>query len=84
MKPREDHVLDLRGEICPFTFARTKLRVEEIEPGEVLKVIIDYPPAVNNVIASIEREGHHVTHYTRASDSDWYVWVKKVSNPEPI
>ena len=74
---REDKVCDLRGEICPYTFVKTKLAVEEIQPGQVVRVILDYPPAVNNVIANIEAEGHQVTHYTRASKDDWYVWIKK-------
>src|SRR5262245_24772483 len=36
-----DAELDLRGVICPYNFVKTKLRLETMEPGQVLAVILD-------------------------------------------
>ena len=36
-----DQELDLRGEVCPYTFVKTKLALEMMHPGEVLKVAVD-------------------------------------------
>ena len=52
--------LDLRGEVCPFTFVRTKLRLEELPIGAVLCVLLDHPAAARNVPRSLVAEGHDV------------------------
>jgi tRNA 2-thiouridine synthesizing protein A len=38
--------LDLRGGVCPYTFVKTKLKLEELESGEELIVTFDHAPAV--------------------------------------
>ena len=49
---RMDQELDLKGEVCPYTFVKTKLALEMMEPGQVLQVIVDHLPAVENVPAA--------------------------------
>ncbi|NOZ82257.1 MAG: sulfurtransferase TusA family protein [Euryarchaeota archaeon] len=51
--------LDLRGEKCPDTFVYTKIKAEELgyAGGGELKVIVDYPPAVESIPRSLEEEG---------------------------
>jgi tRNA 2-thiouridine synthesizing protein A len=51
--------LDLRGEKCPDTFVYTKIKAEEIgySGGGKLKVIVDYPPAVESIPRSLAEEG---------------------------
>ncbi len=48
--------LDIRGKICPMTFIYTKLTLEEMAKGEILEVLVDYIPAVENVPYSCERQ----------------------------
>jgi tRNA 2-thiouridine synthesizing protein A len=50
--------LNLRGEICPFNYVKTKLALEEMEKGEVLEVVVDHPEAIENVPRSCKEEGH--------------------------
>ncbi len=52
-------VLDLRGEKCPDTFVYTKIKAEEMgySGGGKLKVIVDYPPAVESIPRSLAEEG---------------------------
>lgn len=52
--------LDLRGEVCPYTFLRTKLAIEELEPGAELELLLDHRPAFTNVPASLTEDGHQV------------------------
>lgn len=33
--------LDLKGEVCPYTFVKSKLMLEEMNLGEVLEAIVD-------------------------------------------
>jgi len=44
-----DEHIDLRGKICPMTFVYTKLALEKISLGKILKVTLDFPPAFKNV-----------------------------------
>ena len=53
--------LDLSGEVCPYTFVRTKLRLEELPLGAELIILVDHAPAANNVPRALAGEGHEVT-----------------------
>jgi tRNA 2-thiouridine synthesizing protein A len=53
--------LDLSGEVCPYTFVRTKLRLEELPLGAELVIVVDHAPAANNVPRALAAEGHEVT-----------------------
>ena len=52
--------LDLRGEVCHYTFVKTKLQLEELKSGDLLTVIFDYAPAKSNVPKSVKNEGHTI------------------------
>lgn len=58
-------VLDLRGEVCPYTFIRTKLALEDVAVGDDLAVLLDHPPAVESVPRSLRAEGHEVLRVER-------------------
>lgn len=51
-------VFDLRGEKCPDTFVYTKIKLEELaySGGGILRVIVDYPPAAENIPRSLKDE----------------------------
>ena len=55
-----DYELDLRGVICPYNFVKTKLKLEQMETGEVLAVILDEGEPIRNVPESVRSEGHSV------------------------
>ncbi|WP_457624816.1 sulfurtransferase TusA family protein [Persephonella sp.] len=73
-----DRELDLKGEVCPFTFVKSKLILEQMEPGQVLKVILDYKPSVENVPKSMREEGQEVLDIKQIGDNLWEVIVRKV------
>jgi len=52
--------LDLRGVMCPINFVKTKLKLESLEDGEVLEVILDSGEPIQNVPKSIKEEGHKI------------------------
>ena len=52
--------LDLRGVICPYNFVKTKLKLETMEPGQILSVILDDGDPIRNVPMSVSNEGHEV------------------------
>ena len=55
-----DVELDLRGVICPYTFIKTKLKLEAMEQGQILSVLLDNGDPIQNVPSSVSNEGHTV------------------------
>jgi len=52
--------LDLRGVICPYNFVKTKLKLDTLEIGSHLVVLLDDGEPIQNVPKSIMNEGHQV------------------------
>jgi TusA-related sulfurtransferase len=72
-----DEVLDLKGEVCPYTFVKSKLALEEMASGEVLRVILDNPGSARNVPRSLSSEGHQILDVVQLNKTEWAVTVKK-------
>ncbi|MEW6232028.1 MAG: sulfurtransferase TusA family protein [Chloroflexota bacterium] len=72
-----DAEINLKGEVCPYTFVRSKLALEEMEIGQVLRVVVDHLPAVENVPHSMEGEGHQVLEVKQINATDWSIVVRK-------
>ena len=71
-----DKQLNLKGKICPYTFIESMLALEEMKIGEVLRVIVDYPPAVSEVPKSLKNEGYEVMSVSPINATDWAIIVK--------
>ncbi len=52
--------LNLHGVICPMNFVKAKLAIEELDPGDLLEMILDEGEAMLNVPRSLKDEGHRV------------------------
>jgi tRNA 2-thiouridine synthesizing protein A len=72
-----DRELDIRGEMCPYTFVKTKLALEEMTPGQVLRVLVDYEPATRNVPRSVTLQGDEVLGVEPCGASQWAITVRK-------
>jgi tRNA 2-thiouridine synthesizing protein A len=71
-----DRELNLKGKVCPYTFVESMLALEEMETGEVLRVIVDYPPAVCDVPKSLKNEGYEILDVSPMNETDWAILVK--------
>jgi TusA-related sulfurtransferase len=69
--------LDLKGEVCPYTFVKSKLIIEEMELGELLEVFVDHTPAVKNVPRSMEMEGQEVVEVSQIKENEWKIVLRK-------
>ena len=70
--------LDLKGVPCPLNYVKTKLKLEEMEVGQILEVILDDGEPIQNVPASLKQDGQEVLHQEKLPDGRWKVLVKKV------
>ena len=71
-----DKELNLKGKICPYTFIESMLALEEMETNQVLRVIVDYPPAVCDVPRSLKNEGYEILEVTPINETDWAILVR--------
>ncbi len=74
-----DEKLDLQGVLCPINFVKTKLKLEEMEMGQVLEVILDDGEPMRNVPRSVKAEGHRVIGVEKLSDGTYKMLIRKES-----
>ena len=77
--PKVDEELNLKGEVCPYTFVKSKLALEELEVGQILRVVVDHLPAVDNVPRSMKNEGQEVLRVAQINPTDWEIVLKKTN-----
>jgi tRNA 2-thiouridine synthesizing protein A len=72
-----DKTIDIRGQVCPYTFVRSKLAIEKMNLGEVLEIVTDHKPASENVPRSMENEGQKVLKIEQTAEKEWHIFVRK-------
>jgi len=73
----EVRTLDVRGEICPYPVMKTREAMDELEPGEELKIWLDYPLALEEIPNWAEDAGHEVLTVEEAGNSEWRIRLQK-------
>lgn len=63
--------LNLKGVACPINYVRTKLKLDTMQTGEELEIILDDGEAIESVSKSIIEEGHKVKSKNQNPDSTW-------------
>ncbi len=53
--------LDLTGVVCPMNWVRARLALEEMEPGEILELVLDPGEPLESVPRSAREDGHTVS-----------------------
>lgn len=71
-----DAELDLRGVICPYNFVKTKLKLEAMQAGQILAVILDEGDPIRNVPQSVSDDGHTVLAQESLTDA-YRVTIRK-------
>jgi len=68
--------MDLKGTPCPMNYVKVKLRLEDLESGQTLEVLLDEGEPINNVPKSLEGDGHQILKIEK-QDGFYKVLVKK-------
>ena len=74
---RIDRKIDIRGDVCPYTFVKAKLAIEGLKKGQVLEVLLDHEPAVRSVPKSMQADGHKVLSIKKVGKSEWKILIRK-------
>ena len=68
---------DLTGEVCPMTFVKVKLHLEQIRSGEVLQVLLREGEHMKNVPRSVKSEGHRIVKVEPAENGRYRLLIVK-------
>jgi TusA-related sulfurtransferase len=72
--------IDIRGQVCPLTWVRTRIALGRIRPGEVLEVLLREGEPLENVPLTARQEGHRTVKLERAVGEEegiWCVWLER-------
>ena len=75
-----DYTVDITDVVCPTTFVKAKIALEELEEGEILSVKMNDGEPVQNVPRSIKEEGHQILKLIDNEDGTYNLIVKKVGD----
>lgn len=72
--------IDITDVVCPVTFVKAKVALEELEDGEVLAVHLNEGEPLLNVPRSIKEEGHKILALNDNEDGTYDLIVRKVED----
>lgn len=73
-----DDQVDITDVVCPVTFVKAKVALEELDDGEILAVRMNDGEPVRNVPRSIKEEGHQILKLLDNEDGTYTLFVRKV------
>lgn len=72
--------VDITDVVCPTTFVKAKVALEELEEGQILAIKMNDGEPVQNVPRSIKEEGHQILKLLPDEDGTYTLIVKKVGD----
>lgn len=75
-----DETVDITDVVCPVTFVKAKVALEELDDGEVLSIRLNDGEPVQNVPRSLKEEGHQVLKLESNDDGTYTLIVRKVED----
>jgi TusA-related sulfurtransferase len=73
-----DDTVDITDVVCPITFVKVKVALEELDIGQVLRVHMNDGEPVQNVPRSCKEEGQKVLKLIDNQDGTYDLIVKKL------
>ena len=77
MKEKADETIDITDVVCPITFVKVKMALEDMEEGEKLFVRLNEGEPIQNVPRSLKDEGHRVLEVEQGGDGTYGLLVEK-------
>jgi len=72
-----DESIDVTDVVCPLTFVKAKVALEELENGQVLSIRLNDGEPVQNVPRSVKEEGHRILNLADNGDGTYNLIVRK-------
>ena len=78
-EPKIDKELNLKEATASGDFAEAKRILDEMEHGQVLRLVVNTELAVDEVPKVMEFEGHKILEVKRLDQTDWEILIQKRS-----
>lgn len=75
-----DDTVDITDVVCPVTFVKTKVALEELDEGQILSIRMNDGEPVQNVPRSIKEEGYQILKLDDNEDGTYTLYVKKAGD----
>ena len=75
-----DDTVDITDVVCPVTFVKAKVAMEELDEGQILSIRMNDGEPVQNVPRSIKEEGHQILKLDDNEDGTYTLYVKKAGD----
>ena len=73
-----DDAVDITDKVCPLTFVKAQVAIDELDDGEILAIRMNDGEPVQNVPRSLKEEGHQILKLADNEDGTYTLFVKKV------
>ena len=73
-----DEEVDITDKVCPLTFVKAKVAIDELDDGQVLAVRMNDGEPVQNVPRSLKEVGHQILKLYDNEDGTYTLLVRKV------
>lgn len=74
---KTDAFVDITDVVCPVTFVKAKVALEEISNGQTLKIRLNDGEAIQNVPRSLKNEKHKIATVKKNDDGTYCIMVIK-------
>ena len=72
-----DGTVDITDVVCPVTFVKAKVALEELDDGQVLAIHMNDGEPAQNVPRSMKDEGHQIPKLKDNGDGTYDLFVRK-------
>ncbi len=72
-----DQTLDITREVCPMTFVRTRLALDRMKSGQILRVLLRGDEPRENVPRTAAEQGHQVLDASTDADGVTVVLLRR-------
>lgn len=73
-----DEFVDITDKVCPLTFVKAKVTLDELDVGQILAVKMNDGEPVQNVPRSMKDDGQQVLKLQKNDDGTYTMYVKKL------
>lgn len=74
---KADYSLDIRQDSCPLTFVKTKLLLEQMQPGQKAQLLLSEGEAVASLPVAIKEQGSEVVTFIKQEDGSYELMLQK-------
>lgn len=68
--------MNLYGVKCPLNWAKAKVRLEDLQRGDILEVLLDDPKGRRDIPRAAEAEGYAILHIDEITGG-WRIAIEK-------